>query len=443
MYLTNSITKTKEEFIPITPGKVLIYCCGVTVYDLCHLGHARSYIVWDVLRRHLMWQGYVVKFVQNFTDIDDKIIARAKLEGTSIEAVSERNIQAFEEDMKTLNILPADKMPRVTNSLGAIRNMIQVLTDKGAAYSIDGDVYFSVMKYAEYGKLSGRKLEQQRSQEDTKKHHPFDFALWKGVNSDEPSFDSPWGPGRPGWHIECSAMIRQELGETIDIHLGGSDLIFPHHENEIAQSEIANGKELAHYWLHNGFVTVGEEKMAKSLGNFTTIRNLIEFGISPMAIRLFVLQAHYRKPIDFNMEAMKSAVNGWKILNTALSFGINREVTESLSLSTDLEHIRNRFISALNDDLNTSVAVGELFQLARLIRTNSCDDSWKLLQELSGVLGFVYEVSSGEKEKSEEIRSLIEERNIARANRDYAKADNIRELLRNKGIEVNDLNSYD
>jgi len=443
MYLTNSLTKIKEEFIPLTPGKVLIYCCGVTVYDLCHLGHARSYIVWDVLRRHLMGQGYDVKFVQNFTDIDDKIIARAKSEETSIETVSERNIQAFEEDMKTLNILPADKMPRVTNSLDAIRNMIQVLTDKGAAYSIDGDVYFSVMKYAEYGKLSGRKLEQQRSQEDTEKHHPFDFALWKGVNSDEPSFDSPWGPGRPGWHIECSAMIRQELGETIDIHLGGSDLIFPHHENEIAQSEIANGKELAHYWLHNGFVTVGEEKMAKSLGNFTTIRNLIEFGISPMAIRLFVLQAHYRKPIDFNMEAMKSAVNGWKILNTALSFGINREVTESLSLSTDLEHIRNRFISALNDDLNTSVAVGELFQLARLIRTNSCDDSWKLLQELAGVLGFVYEVSSGEKEKSEEIRSLIEERNIARANRDYAKADTIRELLRNKGIEVNDLNSYD
>jgi cysteinyl-tRNA synthetase len=381
MYLTNSLTKIKEEFIPLTPGKVLIYCCGVTVYDLCHLGHARSYIVWDVLRRHLMGQGYDVKFVQNFTDIDDKIIARAKSEETSIETVSERNIQAFEEDMKTLNILPADKMPRVTNSLDAIRNMIQVLTDKGAAYSIDGDVYFSVMKYAEYGKLSGRKLEQQRSQEDTEKQHPFDFALWKGVKADEPSFDSPWGQGRPGWHIECSAMIRQELGETIDIHLGGSDLIFPHHENEIAQSEIANGKELAHYWLHNGFVTVGEEKMAKSLGNFTTIRNLIEFGISPMAIRLFVLQAHYRKPIDFNMEAMKSAVNGWKILNTALSFGINREVTESLSLSTDLEHIRNRFISALNDDLNTSVAVGELFQLARLIRTNSCDDSWKLLQE--------------------------------------------------------------
>lgn len=451
--LTNTLTKTKEKFTPQVPGKVSMYCCGVTVYDLCHLGHARSYIVWDVLRRNFIWQGYEVTFVQNYTDIDDKILAKANSEGVTIGAISERNIKAFEDDMGTLNILPADKMPRVTHSLGAIRSMIQNLADKGFAYSMGGDMYFSVMRHTGYGKLSGRNLDEQRIHSDSRKHHPFDFALWKGAKPGEPGFPSPWGWGRPGWHIECSAMVREELGETIDIHLGGADLIFPHHENEIAQSEAANGVKLARYWLHNGFVTVGEEKMAKSLGNFTTIRDLIGSGVSPMTIRLFVLQAHYRKPIDFNSGAMIPAINGWKVLNAALGFGIgrhgaswqgvSRQTNESLVLTPDLEKIRDRFISALNDDLNTSVAIGELFFLARPIVSAGDENReilnrWGLLYELAGILGLVHEVPTPQKPKSDEIQAMIEKRNLARANRDYEEADRIRELLKNEGVVISD-----
>ena len=251
--LTNTLTRRLEAFEPQVPGQVGIYCCGVTVYDLCHLGHARSYIVWDVLRRYLQWRGYAVTFVQNFTDIDDKILNRAAAEGSSMDAVSERNIDAFFTDMDALNILRADRMPRATRCLDGIRSLISELEAKGAAYSADGDVYFAVMKRPDYGKLSGRDLSEQQegasgrtaTAEEARKLHPFDFALWKGAKPGEPSFDSPWGPGRPGWHIECSAMVREELGDTIDIHLGGADLIFPHHENEIAQSEAATGKELA------------------------------------------------------------------------------------------------------------------------------------------------------------------------------------------------------
>ena len=443
--LTNTLTKTKEKFTPQQPGKVSMYCCGVTVYDLCHLGHARSYIVWDVLRRNFIWQGYEVTFVQNYTDIDDKILAKANSEGVTIGTVSERNIKAFEDDMGTLNILPADKMPRVTHSLGAIRSMIQDLADKGFAYSMGGDMYFPVMGFRGYGKLSGRNLDGQRTHSDSKKDHPFDFALWKGAKASEPGFPSPWGWGRPGWHIECSAMIREELGETIDIHLGGADLIFPHHENEIAQSEAANGVKLARYWLHNGFVTVGEEKMAKSLGNFTTIRDLIGSGISPMAIRLFVLQAHYRKPIDFNSGAMIPAINGWKVLNAALGFG--RQMESNLILNSELGESRDRFISALNDDLNTSVAIGELFFLARPIvsagdENREIINRWGLLCELAGILGLVHEVSTPQKPKSDdvqpEIQAMIERRNLARANGDYEEADRIRELLKNEGVVISD-----
>ena len=464
--LTNTLTKAKEKFTPLVPGKVSIYCCGVTVYDLCHLGHARSYIVWDVLRRNFMWQGYEVTFVQNYTDIDDKIIAKANSEGTTIEVITERNIKAFEDDMGALNILPADKMPRVTRSLDAIRAMIKDLADKGFAYSMGGDMYFSVMGFKWYGKLSGRNLGQQQVNSDPKKGHPFDFALWKGARASEPGFPSPWGWGRPGWHIECSTMIREELGETIDIHLGGADLIFPHHENEIAQSEVANGAELARYWLHNGFVSVGEEKMAKSLGNFTTIRDLIGSGISPMTIRLFVLQAHYRKPIDFNSEAMIPAINGWKVLNAALGFGWHgisqhgdswhgasrngigqhgdgQQTDKPLILTTDLKNSRDRFISALNDDLNTSVAISELFYLARPIVSAGDENReilnrWGLLHELAGILGLVHEVSEPQKPKSDEIQALIEMRNIARANRDFKEADRLRELLVSEGIMISD-----
>ena len=422
--LTNTLSRAKEVFTPLVDRRVAIYCCGVTVYDLCHLGHARSYIVWDVLRRYLSWPGqsgggYQVTFVQNFTDIDDKILNRAAEQGLAMEEVSERNIMAYFQDMDALNILRADSMPRATACLDGIRALIAELEHKGAAYSADGDVYFAVMKQAGYGKLSGRDLSEQQEgasgrttgEEDARKHHPFDFALWKGAKPGEPSYPSPWGPGRPGWHIECSAMVRQELGDTIDIHLGGADLIFPHHENEIAQSEAASGKPLARYWLHNGMVNVGGEKMSKSLGNFTTIRALLASGVSPMTLRLFVLQAHYRKPLDFTLEGLEAAATGWKGLSAALALGSTHQaalgwsehqVVAPASLPEDLKAIRERFQEAMDDDLNTAAALGELFELARPLRAlanrlrigdlpSAADQAqslrWQLLVELAGVLG--------------------------------------------------------
>ena len=472
--LTNTLTRRLEPFEPIEPGRVSIYCCGITVYDLCHLGHARSYIVWDVLRRYLMWQGYAVTYVQNVTDIDDKILQRAAQEGSSMEEVSERNLQRALEDLGQLNILPPDRMPRATRSLEGIRELIGELQHKGMAYCADGDVYFSVMGYPEYGKLSGRDLQQQeegasgrvRAEEEARKHHPFDFALWKGAKPQEPSFPSPWGPGRPGWHIECSAMVREELGDTIDLHLGGADLIFPHHENEIAQSEAASGKPLAHYWLHNGMVNVGGEKMSKSLGNFTTIRALLESGVSPMTLRFFVLQAHYRKPLDFVAAALEAAATGWKGLNAALSLRkrhgdvlswAGAEGMESEALGPELAGSRQRFIAAMDDDLNTSAALGELFELARPLRAlanqlqineaptpaqRQLHPRWQVLVELAGVLGLEPEdespTATGEGLAPEAIEALVEQRREAKAARNFAEADRIRAELRDQGVELVD-----
>jgi cysteinyl-tRNA synthetase len=482
--LTNTLSRRCEPFEPLVPGRVSIYCCGVTVYDLCHLGHARSYVVWDVLRRYLLWIGYAVTFVQNFTDIDDKILQRAEEEGSSMEVVSERNIAAFEADMAALHILPPDRMPRATRSLEAIRQLIGELEAKGAAYSADGDVYFAVRRQAGYGRLSGRSLEEQqegasgrtRQAEEARKHHPFDFALWKGAKPGEPSFPSPWGPGRPGWHIECSAMVREELGTTIDIHLGGADLIFPHHENEIAQSEAASGQPLARFWLHNGMVNVGGEKMSKSLGNFTTIRALLESGVSPMTLRLFVLQAHYRKPLDFTAEALAAAASGWKGLDAALGLGERHGAAlgwdagadghnaEGPPTSAELAGARGRFAAAMDDDLNTSAALAVLFELARPLRAlahrlerggseaESTGDSaaleprWRLLGELAGVLGLEAEAASSAAdatpaeaaEAETAIQRRIEERRAAKAARDFATADRIRSELVAEGIELID-----
>ena len=468
--LTNTLTRRVEEFRPIEPGQVSIYCCGVTVYDLCHLGHARSYIAWDVLRRYLSWSGYSVTFVQNYTDIDDKILNRAAEEGSSMETVSERNIEAFVADMTRLNILPADRMPRATRSLDAIRTLISELEAKGAAYSADGDVYFAVMKHAGYGKLSGRDLEQQQdnaagrvaSEEEARKQHPFDFALWKGAKPGEPSFPSPWGQGRPGWHIECSAMVREELGDTIDIHLGGADLVFPHHDNEIAQSEAATGKELAHYWLHNGMVNVGGQKMSKSLGNFTTIRALLDSGVSPMTLRLFTLQAHYRKPLDFTAEALDAAATGWKGLNAALALSADA-TTPATELPAPLAEARQRFAAAMDDDLNTSAALAVLFELAKPLRalanrlergdanaqaeasTPELIAQAALLRELAGVLGLQHETAeaqagshNGAGPSDAAIEALIEARKAAKAARDFATADRIRDELKAQGIELID-----
>jgi cysteinyl-tRNA synthetase len=483
--LTNTLSRRVEEFRPLVPDQVSIYCCGVTVYDLCHLGHARSYIAWDVLRRYLIWSGYAVTFVQNYTDIDDKILGRAAAEGSSMEAVSERNIEAFVADMARLNILPADRMPRATHSLEAIRLLIQELEAKGAAYSADGDVYFAVMKHAGYGKLSGRDLEQQQDNaagrvadaEEARKQHPFDFALWKGAKPGEPSFPSPWGAGRPGWHIECSAMVREELGDTIDIHLGGADLIFPHHENEIAQSEAATGQELARYWLHNGMVNVGGQKMSKSLGNFTTIRALLDSGVSPMTLRLFTLQAHYRKPLDFTAEALEAAATGWKGLNAALQLASGGQADadavtpaqaggDGSGLAPELATARQRFAAAMDDDLNTSAALAVLFELARPLRAlanrlERGDASaaaeaaapallaqGQLLLELAAVLGLRPEVDAAAADQAasspeaaafaKAIEEQIAARQAAKASRDFASADRIRDALKAQGIELID-----
>jgi cysteinyl-tRNA synthetase len=469
--LTNSLTRRSEPFEPLQAGQVSMYCCGVTVYDLCHLGHARSYIAWDVLRRYLLWSGYQVTFVQNYTDIDDKILKRAAEEGSSMEVVSERNIDAFVADMAALNILPADRMPRATQSLDAIRGLIGELQAKGAAYGADGDVYFAVMKHAGYGKLSGRDLSEQQQNadgrvtgiEEARKHHPFDFALWKGAKPGEPSFPSPWGPGRPGWHIECSAMVRQELGTTIDIHLGGADLIFPHHENEIAQSEAATGKPLARWWLHNGMVNVGGEKMSKSLGNFTTIRALLASGVSPMGLRLFVLQAHYRKPLDFTAAALEAASAGWRGLNAALAVGGGLDWAAGCldnGHDGELGGRRDAFAAAMDDDLNSSAALAVLFELARPLRAlanrlergeapseddRGLEPRWRLLVELAGVLGLQAESTAkpldagqGSGPSEERIQELIEQRRLAKAARDYPTADGLRDELRLHGIELID-----
>ena len=481
---TNTLTRRTEPFQPLKPGEVSIYCCGVTVYDLCHLGHARSYINWDVLRRYLIWSNYAVTFVQNFTDIDDKILKRAAEEGSSMEAVSERNIEAFHADMDALGILRPDRMPRATRCLDGIRSLISELEAKGAAYSAEGDVYFAVMKHAGYGKLSGRDLEDQQTNadgrvadsEEARKQHPFDFALWKGAKPGEPSFPSPWGEGRPGWHIECSAMVREELGETIDIHLGGADLVFPHHENEIAQSEAATGQELARVWMHNGMVNVGGEKMSKSLGNFTTIRALLESGLSAMTLRFFVLQAHYRKPLDFTAEALEAATTGWKGLNAALSLGAmhadalgwtsttplstDAVVAADHNLDGDLLDAKQRFADAMDDDINSSGALAVLFDLARPLRglanrldrgdqpdqsieeLGGLEKRWLLLRELAAVLGLRLEVqpseSTDDPSDSAEIEAAIAARKQAKQNKDFATADRIRDELTAKGIELID-----
>jgi cysteinyl-tRNA synthetase len=373
--------------------------------------------------------------------------------------------------MARLNILPPDRMPRATRSLDAIRTLITELEAKGAAYSADGDVYFAVMKHAGYGKLSGRDLAEQQdnaagrvaTEEEARKQHPFDFALWKGAKPGEPSFPSPWGPGRPGWHIECSAMVREELGDTIDIHLGGADLIFPHHENEIAQSEAASGHELARYWLHNGMVNVGGQKMSKSLGNFTTIRALLDSGVSPMTLRLFTLQAHYRKPLDFTTEALDAAATGWKGLNAALGLAASATAAPSATAipAPELATTRARFAAAMDDDLNTSAALAVLFELAKPLRalanrlergdasaateaaTPALVAQGELLRELAGVLGLKPEAGEAtqaiaEGPSADAIQNQIEARLAAKAGRNFAEADRIRDTLKAQGIELID-----
>ncbi|MGL5510536.1 MAG: cysteine--tRNA ligase [Microcoleaceae cyanobacterium] len=477
----NSLTKKQEEFKSIEPGKIKMYCCGVTVYDYCHLGHARSYIVWDTIRRYLMWLGYQVHYVQNFTDIDDKILNRARENHTTMEEISSKFTEAYFEDMDRLNILKADDYPRATHTINGMQKLIHELIDKGLAYATDGDVYYAVEKFPEYGKLSGRKLADMQvgasgrvegENTEDKKKNPFDFALWKAAKPGEPFWASAWGDGRPGWHIECSAMVRDRLGETIDIHVGGADLVFPHHENEIAQSEGANCQPLAHYWLHNGFITIKGEKMSKSLYNFTTIRDLLKGDLEPMALRLFVLTAQYRKPIDFTDDAMTSAVNSWQTLKEGLLFGHQYPTQLGWQdvLANQLENQVNNYIipafkeqfnKAMNDDFNTPVALAVLFELAKELRkegnilvhegkTQTAGDilqkQWLTLITLSAVLALQVDPNIENNHSNlantgisdDEITSLIQQRLEAKKNKNFSEADRIRNELQNQGITLID-----
>lgn len=468
LQLYNTLTRREDPLDPLEAGKVKLYCCGVTVYDYCHLGHARSYIAWDTLRRYLLWRGYEVRYVQNFTDIDDKILKRAIAEGSSMEAVSERFIAAYFEDMDRLNILRADAYPRATHTINDIHRLIHELEAKGIAYAAGGDVYYSVRKFPGYGKLSGRNLEDLQAgasgrmgpdSDEPKKQDPFDFALWKAAKPEEPFWESPWGKGRPGWHIECSAMVQAELGNTIDIHMGGADLAFPHHENEIAQSEAATGHPLARIWLHNGMVNVGGEKMSKSLGNFTTIRALLDQGgLDPMVLRLFVLQAQYRKPIDFTDEAIASAGSGWQTLTEGLGFGSRwGDRLGFAAAAPPLETYCDRFNAAMDADLNTAGALAVLYELAKELRrignilthggTPDLDSptiqrQWVTLVTLANVLGLEWQtVDQAEPPtglSEADIERLIEARHQAKANKDWSEADRIRAELKEQGISLVD-----
>ncbi|MCU0535074.1 MAG: cysteine--tRNA ligase [Hydrococcus sp. Prado102] len=466
--LYNTLTRRDEPFEPLEPGKVRMYCCGITVYDYCHLGHARTCIVWDVVRRYLQWRGYKVEYIQNFTDIDDKILNRAKKEKSSMEDVSERFIDAYFEDMERLKVKKADAYPRATHSIKGIQQLVCELEKKGYAYRSDGDVYYCVCQFPSYGKLSGRKLEDMvagasgrvdlEDPTHQKKKNPADFALWKSAKPEEPFWDSPWGKGRPGWHIECSAMVRERFGDTIDIHVGGSDLIFPHHENEIAQSEAATGKPLARYWMHNGMVKVDGEKMSKSLGNFITIRDLLE-KVEPMAVRLFILQAHYRKPLDFTDEALAAATNGWHTLRDGLLFGDRYAKQLGWQSSSAVNNPqRQRFQEAVDDDFNFANGLAVLFEIAKKLvkeanllvhegKTETppqeLEQQWLTLKELARVLGLEAEP---EEEKQEtigelsdaEIEALIQQRLEARKAKNWAEGDRIRDELKAQGIALID-----
>ncbi|HEY9826243.1 MAG TPA: cysteine--tRNA ligase [Stenomitos sp.] len=484
--LYNTLTRQKEPFEPLQTGKVRLYCCGVTVYDYCHLGHARSYIVWDTVCRYLRWLGYQVHYVQNFTDIDDKILNRARAEGSTMEAVSERFIEAYFEDMARLNIIKADEYPRATHTLDGIKRLIAELEQKGAAYAAGGDVYYAVRQFAPYGKLSGRKLEDMQAgasgrvddPEAAKKRDPFDFALWKAAKPDEPAWESPWGPGRPGWHIECSAMVRDRLGDQIDIHVGGADLMFPHHENEIAQSEAVTGCTLSRYWMHNGMVNVDGEKMSKSLGNFTTIRQLLDNPLEmlggerfePMALRLFVLQAQYRKPIDFTAEAIAAAQNSWRTLNEGLQFGVefgkvlgwpdtdDASFGDPACMRIEVQsEAVERFQLAMNDDFNTPGGLAVLFELAKELRragnmlvhqgkadraSEELRQDWQTLVCLAQVLGLeatLAEVSQEQDNTDDDrIEQLVQERRAARKAKNFAESDRIRDLLTAENIVLID-----
>ncbi|NLG53572.1 MAG: cysteine--tRNA ligase [Clostridiales bacterium] len=455
MKLYNSITKQKEEFKPIAGDKVTIYSCGPTVYNYFHIGNARPFIVFDVLRRYLEYRGYNVVFVQNFTDIDDKVIARANELGLDYLEIANRYIDEYYKDAKGLGIRKASIHPRATENIDAIIELVEKLFETGYAYEVNGDVYFRALKFTDYGKLSKQPIEDlvsgARIEVDERKEHPIDFALWKAAKLGEPAWDSPWGRGRPGWHIECSAMANRYLGPTIDIHSGGVDLKFPHHENEIAQSEAANGCRFANFWLHNAFLNIDNQKMSKSLGNFLTVREIAEkYGYEP--IRFFMLSAHYRSPLNYSVDSMTQASAALERLYTAkrnLEFIAENGERGELdgndnSVLSGLDKNREAFIGAMDDDLNTADAVAAIFELVRDInilvnntpKVEFAKACLERLYELADVLGLMRR--DDEDELSAEIEALIEKRSLARKNRDFAEADRIRDELKSRGIVLED-----
>lgn len=454
--LTNTLTRRKEPFVTLEPGKVKMYVCGPTVYNYIHIGNSRPAIVFDTLRRYLQYRGYEVTFVQNITDVDDKLIRVANEEGTTVKEVADRYTAAFNEDLRSLNVMPPDIQPRVMQTIPEIIEFVEGLIDKGYAYESEGDVYFRTGRFSEYGKLSHQPLDDlqagARVEINEKKEHPLDFALWKAAKPGEVAWASPWGEGRPGWHIECSAMALKFLGEQIDIHAGGTDLVFPHHENEIAQSECYTGKVFARYWLHNGMLNINNEKMSKSLGNFLLARDLVQkFG--GQLIRFFMLLGHYRNPINFSDDLLEQAANGLDRIKTAysnlthrLSTSRNEEpngqAAEQAKIISDL---RDRFITEMDDDLNTANAITVLFDVVKEanlymrhenVGTQEIQAYKDLLLELTGVLGLVLEQE--EELLDSEIDALIAERTEARKARNFARSDEIRDLLAAKGIVLED-----
>ncbi|TRY23890.1 cysteine--tRNA ligase [Brevibacillus sp. LEMMJ03] len=453
---TNTLTRRKEPFVPLEPGKVKMYVCGPTVYNYIHIGNARPAIVFDTLRRYLQYRGYQVTFVQNITDVDDKLIRVANEEGTTVKEVADRYMAAYNEDLRALNVLPPDVQPRVMHTIPEIIRFIEGLIEKGYAYESEGDVYFRTGRFNEYGKLSHQPLDDlqagARVEVNEKKENPLDFALWKAAKPGEVSWESPWGQGRPGWHIECSAMALKFLGEQIDIHAGGSDLVFPHHENEIAQSECYTGKVFARYWLHNGMLNINNEKMSKSLGNFLLARELIE-RYGGQLIRFFMLQGHYRNPINFSDDLLEQAANGLERITTAYANLLHRLETarpeepngQAEEQARIVSELRERFIAEMDDDLNTANAITVLFDLvkeANLYMRNQNVGREQLaayrdlLLELTGVLGLKLEQE--QELLDSEVESLIAERTEARKSRNFARADEIRDLLAAKGIVLED-----
>ncbi len=462
MRIYNTLTRRKEEFVPQEEGKVKMYVCGPTVYNYFHIGNARPFVVFDTMRKYLEYRGYKVKFVQNFTDVDDKIINRAKEEGVSAGEISEKYIEEYYKDAAALNVRKATVHPKVTETMDDIIKFVQDLIDKGYAYEVDGDVYYRTRMFEGYGKLSGKNVDELRlgasertsSADDEKKEDPLDFALWKARKEEsEIAWESPWGMGRPGWHIECSAMSKKYLGDTLDIHAGGEDLQFPHHENEIAQSEAHNGKQFANYWMHNGYINIDGVKMSKSLGNFKTVRDLLT-QYDGEVLRFLILNGQYRGPIDFNPEILKQSQNGLQRMRNAksnlkhlMANGADGDMTAAEAEAVaGFDQYRQKFIEAMDDDLNTADAISAVFELVTAINTAAGPNATKafakaamdVLMELASVLGLLQQEVEEKVEIEPEIQALIDERQAARKAKNYARADEIRDQLAAQGITLKD-----